>query len=89
MGTKKQTRREQPLLLTATQVMERLGISRSTFYGEPRRGILAMRHKLRARGLRIVKRPATRRGGKPSIRYVAASLDKLIETAAAKEGMLC
>lgn len=84
-----EARRTQSELLTATHVIRRLGVSKSTFYGDRKRGTVALVSRLRARGLLIVKIPSGTPGKPHRVRYVASSLDKLIQQAAARESLLC
>jgi len=67
-------------LLTASAVAARLGVSRQTFY--------ALRDRLLAKGLRTVKLPG-RKAGACRVRYMASSLDRLLEQAADGEKALC
>ncbi len=71
-------------LLTAAEAARRLGMGRTTFY--------ALSDRLRARGLRFVMIPSSS-GGKPTRRYVAASIDRIIADALKpekdKEALLC
>jgi len=71
-------------LLTATQVMQSLGVSRATFYGDQKRGLPGLVKRLRAKGLRAVTFP-THSGGKPRKRYTSSSLHKVIEALSLKE----
>lgn len=68
-------------LLTAADVARRLGIS----YMQFRR----LRPKLVASGLRIVRLPSSIDGKRPTIRYQASSLDRLIRVAAEREAAIC
>ena len=68
-------------LLTTHEAARRLGISRQTFW--------RLRPHLRAKGLRVVLIPSTRAGGRPAVRYQAASLHRLIERAAERETAIC
>jgi len=86
-ATKKATRRrerERPRLLTAAQVIEQLGVGKTTFY----RHLAA----LKARGLREVvvgqRRGEAAIGNASIVRYEAASVERLVRRAA-KEGRLC
>ena len=69
-------------LLTATEVMRILNVSAAKFYGDSRRGKTAMVSRLRAQGLKTVQIASRTPGGKPRVRYLANSLDLLIDRAA-------
>lgn len=87
-GSTRRSRSTKQELLTATEVIARLGISRGTFYGDRTRNMPGLRNRLRARGLEIVRIPSMA-GNRVMVRYVAASLDKIIKAAASKESLLC
>ena len=84
----KSTRRDnptEPLLLTATQAMRLLNVQHSTWYGDKIRGRAALVDRLKAQGLKTVQFRASKPGGKPTVRFVASSLRKIIERAAVTE----
>lgn len=68
-------------LLTAVEVARRLGIS----YMQFRR----LRSRLIASGLRVVRIPSSIDGKRPTVRYQASSLDRLIRVAAEREAAIC
>lgn len=68
-------------LLTTAETARRLGISRQTFW--------RLRPRLQAEGLRVVLIPSTRAAGRPSVRYQASSLHRLIVRAAEREAAIC
>lgn len=76
-------------LLTASDVCDRLNISKSTFYGDKKRGRAGLRGRLIAKGLKTVKLPTTFMGRNTTVRYTASSLEKLIQAAAEREASLC
>jgi len=76
-------------LLTASEVCRRLNISKSTFYGDKKRGRPGLRSRLIAKGLKTVKLPTTFMGRHTTVRYTASSIEKLIQAAAQREAMLC
>ena len=81
--------KREPDLLTARAVCQTLGISHSTFYGDPRHGCPPLRDRLLAKGLQVVHMPPARLGQKPRLKYTRASLNRPVENAAKREAMLC
>lgn len=71
-------------LLTASEAARRLGMGRTTFY--------ALASRLQAKGLRFVMIPSPS-GKTPTRRYVAASIDRIIDETLRpekdKEALLC
>jgi|WetSurMetagenome_2_1015567.scaffolds.fasta_scaffold09200_4 hypothetical protein len=64
-------------LLTVYETARRLGVSRQTLW--------RMLDRLKAGGLKTVVIPSTRSGGRPMVRYLASSLDRLIIRAIERE----
>ncbi len=77
-----------PRLLTAAEVMRRLGLSKTKFYGLPSMGRPGLRARLIAKGLKVVRVPSVM-GNRVAIRYTAESVDKLIQMAALDGSLLC
>jgi hypothetical protein len=72
-------------LLKATEVMRVLGVGRTMFYGDKTRGAAPLVDALRKHGLKTVRLASRTPGGKPRVRYLASSLEKVIERAALTE----
>jgi len=76
-------------LISGSEVCRRLGISKSRFWGDRKRGYVSLRSQLRAKGLKVVKIPSCIPGKPPTVRYSVSSLEKLINTAESQESLLC
>ncbi len=78
-GVRRRRPVETRLLLTAQQVMERMGVGRATFYAWLKGG------RLGGLGLKVVELPAAD-GATPIRRYVASSVDQVIAGLASDAG---